>query len=453
MYKISGILVFCDIAAALLSYVLGHYLRLGDMQNLNAIDDILGLQAMIYALIVLISGYFSELYTADRTLVRTELAARIAVSVMVAFFFLSACFYAVPDMALGRGVLSLALLLFGVMQYMIHRIYHSFQTLPQFAINIMILGTGPLAEIIRRSIPLSTQNYAFVGFIQPLSGMPVVAPDQIVGTVDQIESILAREKVGKLIVSMTERRGVLPVKNLLNCKLRGVEILDSPSFYEQLTGKLLVEDIQPSWFIYSSGFRFTSARRAWKRALDIVLAFLGILLVLPFLPIVAVLIKLTSPGPVLFRQRRVGERGREFTLIKFRTMCDNAEKETGPVWASENDPRITRLGALLRKIRIDEIPQLFNVLKGDMSFIGPRPERKEFVERLSEKIPYYGKRHFVKPGVTGWAQVKYPYGASDEDALEKLRYDLYYIKNYSFTLDLIIILETIKVVLFGRGGR
>jgi exopolysaccharide biosynthesis polyprenyl glycosylphosphotransferase len=180
---------------------------------------------------------------------------------------------------------------------------------------------------------------------------------------------------------------------------------------------------------------------------------LGILLVLPFLPIVAVLIKLTSPGPVLFRQRRVGERGREFTLIKFRTMCDNAEKETGPVWASENDPRITRLGALLRKIRIDEIPQLFNVLKGDMSFIGPRPERKEFVERLSEKIPYYGKRHFAKPGVTGWAQVKYPYGASDEDALEKLRYDLYYIKNYSFTLDLIIILETIKVVLFGRGGR
>jgi sugar transferase (PEP-CTERM system associated) len=356
-------------------------------------------------------------------------------------------------MALGRGVLSLALLFFGVMQYMIHRICHSFQTLPQFAIKIMILGTGPLAEVIRRSIPLSTQNYAFAGFIQPQSGMPVVAPDQIVGTVDQIEGILFRGKVDKLIVSMTERRGVLPVKNLLTCKLRGVEILDSPSFYEQMTGKLLVEDIQPSWFIYSRGFRFTSVRRAWKRVLDIVLAFLGILLVMPFLPIVAVLIKLTSPGPVLFRQLRVGERGCEFTLIKFRTMCDNAEKETGPVWASENDPRITRLGALLRKIRIDEIPQLFNVLKGDMSFIGPRPERKEFVERLSEKIPYYGKRHFVKPGVTGWAQVKYPYGASDEDALEKLRYDLYYIKNYSFTLDLIIILETIKVVLFGRGGR
>ncbi|MGK2907452.1 MAG: TIGR03013 family XrtA/PEP-CTERM system glycosyltransferase [Desulfuromonadales bacterium] len=453
MYKFTGILMFCDSVAALFSYVLGHYLRLGDMQDLNTIGDVPGLQAMIYALVVLISGYFCELYAADRTLLHTELAARIAVSIMVAFLFLSACFYAAPEMALGRGVLSLALLIFGVMQYMIHLVCHSFQMLPRFAIKIMILGTGPLAEVIRRTIPLSTQNYAFAGFIQPLSGMPVVEPDQIVGTVDQIEDILFLEKVDKLIISMTERRGVLPVKNLLTCKLRGVEILDSPTFYEQLTGKLLVEDIQPSWFIYSNGFRFTSARRAWKRVLDIVLAFMGILLVLPFLPIVAVLIKLSSPGPVLFRQLRVGERGREFTLIKFRTMCDDAEKETGPVWASENDPRITRLGGWLRKARIDEIPQLFNVLMGDMSFIGPRPERKEFVERLSEKIPYYGKRHFLKPGVTGWAQIKYPYGASDEDALEKLRYDLYYIKNYSLTLDLMIILETIKVVLFGRGGR
>jgi len=168
---------------------------------------------------------------------------------------------------------------------------------------------------------------------------------------------------------------------------------------------------------------------------------------------VALLIKFTSPGPVLYRQKRVGEGNGEFTLMKFRTMCNDAEKETGAVWASENDARITRIGSFLRKSRIDEIPQLFNVLKGEMSFIGPRPERREFVEQLAEKIPYYGKRHFIKPGVTGWAQVRYPYGASENDALEKLRYDLYYIKNYSITLDLIIVLETVKVVLFGRGGR
>jgi sugar transferase (PEP-CTERM system associated) len=232
-----------------------------------------------------------------------------------------------------------------------------------------------------------------------------------------------------------------------------VEILDSPSFYEELTGKLLIEGIQPSWFIYSSGFKFSSLKRAIKRALDILFSLIGLLLVLPFLPIVALLIKWSSPGPVLFKQKRVGERGCEFTLIKFRTMCDDAERDTGPVWASENDPRITKLGYWLRKTRIDEIPQLYNVLKGEMSFVGPRPERKEFVEKLSESIPYYGKRHFVKPGVTGWAQVRYPYGASDDDALEKLRYDLYYIKNYSLTLDIMILLETVKVVLFGRGGR
>jgi sugar transferase (PEP-CTERM system associated) len=381
------------------------------------------------------------------------MASRIAVSIMMAFFCLSAFFYAAPEMALGRGVLAYSLLLFGVMQYLVHRICCSFQTLPRFAEKIMILGTGPLAQVIERAIPLSAQNFAFAGFIQPQSGMPTVSPSSIVGTVDQIEEILLREKVSILIVSLTEKRGLLPVKNLLTCKLRGVEILDAPSFYEKLTGKLLLEDIQPSWFIYSSGFRFTSARRAWKRALDILFASVGVLLVMPLLPLISLLIKFSSPGPVLFKQLRVGEKGCEFTLIKFRTMCDDAEKDTGPVWACENDPRVTKLGSWFRKMRIDEIPQLFNVLKGEMSFIGPRPERREFVDKLSEKIPYYGKRHFIKPGVTGWAQVRYAYGASDEDSLEKMRYDLYYIKNYSLTLDIMILLETVKVVLFGRGGR
>jgi sugar transferase (PEP-CTERM system associated) len=398
MFKFVGILFCSDTVAALISQLVGQYVRLGGLQNVGGIDDPYGLRAIIYTLVVLLSGYFCELYTADRYIMRTELAARIAVSNMIAFFVLSACF-------------------------------------------------------IEHAIPLSPHNYVFAGFIQPQSGMPTVSPNRIVGNVDQIEEILSREKVNKLIVSMTERRGALPVKELLTCKLRGVEILDSPSFYEKLTGKLLVEDIQPSWFIYSSGFRITPVSRAWKRALDLLFSSIGILLALPVLPVIALLIKLSSPGPVLFRQKRVGEAEREFTLMKFRTMCEDAEKDTGPVWACENDPRITGLGCWLRKTRIDEIPQLFNVLKGDMSFIGPRPERREFVDQLSEKIPYYGKRHFIKPGVTGWAQVRYPYGASEEDALEKLRYDLYYIKNFSITLDLMIVLETVKVVLFGRGGR
>ena len=452
MFKFAVIFLCLDTVAALASLSLGQYLRLGGIQEINNVDGSL-LRALIYTSVVLLCGHFNELYTADRCLVPSEMASRIAVSIMMAFFGLSAFFYAAPEMALGRGVLAYSLLVFGVMQYLVHRICQSFQAMPRFAEKIMILGTGPLAQVMERTILLSTQNFAFAGFIQPQSGMPTVAPSSIVGTVDQIEEVLSREKVDKLVVSLTEKRGLLPVKSLLTCKLRGVEVLDSPSFYETMTGKLLIEDIQPSWFIYSNGFRFTSARRAWKRAMDILFASVGILLVVPFVPVIALLIKLSSPGPVLFKQKRVGERGVEFTLIKFRTMCDNAEAETGPVWASEDDARVTGLGRWLRKMRIDEIPQLFNVLKGEMSFIGPRPERKEFVDRLSEIVPYYGKRHFIKPGVTGWAQVRYAYGASDEDALEKMRYDLYYIKNYSLTLDIMILLETVKVVLLGRGGR
>lgn len=453
MFKFAGILVLIDTIAALASYYMGQYLRFGGLEYALEQEDVHVLQVIIYVLVILLSGYFCELYTADRSLARSDLAARIAVSIMIAFFALAAFFYAAPDYAMGRGLLSLSLLIFGVLQYLQHRCCLFAQNFKRFSQKIMILGTGPLAEVIERVIPLSQYNYVFAGFIQPKQGRPTVSSNHIVGDVDQLEDILLRQKVNKLVVSLTEKRGTLPVRTLLTCKLKGVEIFDPPTFYEKMTGKLLVEDIPPSWFIYSSGFRVTPFRRGLKRALDLLLALSGSLLILPLMPVVALLIRFSSPGPVLFRQKRVGEGGKEFTLIKFRTMCDKAEEATGPVWASENDPRITRLGRWLRKTRIDEIPQLLNVLKGEMSFIGPRPERMEFVEKLSEKIPYYGERHSIKPGVTGWAQINYPYGATDDDALEKLRYDLYYIKNFSITLDLMIVLGTIKVVLFGRGGR
>jgi sugar transferase (PEP-CTERM system associated) len=453
MFKFAGILFLCDALAAFASYLFGQFIRFGQFVGLVGDSSVSALGVAIYIVTVFLASYFCELYTGDRYLERTEMAARVAVSLMLAFIALSAVFYAAPEMALGRGVLSLSLLSFGVMQYLIHRTFQGFQNSPHLAQKIMILGTGPLAEVIARAIPVSPHNFAFAGFIQPANDLTTVPSDRIVGTLEEVESLLSDGKISKLVISMTERRGNLPVKNLLTCKLRGVDIIDSPTFYETLTGKLLVENIHPSWFIYSSGFRVTSFRRACKRALDILLSIVGIILVLPALPVIALLIKATSPGPVLFRQKRVGEGGCEFTLMKFRTMRNDAEEATGPVWAKEDDPRITKLGCWLRKTRIDEIPQMFNVLKGEMSFIGPRPERPEFVEQLSETIPYYGKRHFVRPGITGWAQVKYRYGASEEDALEKLRYDLYYIKNYSLILDLMIVLETIKVVLFRRGGR
>jgi exopolysaccharide biosynthesis polyprenyl glycosylphosphotransferase len=218
-------------------------------------------------------------------------------------------------------------------------------------------------------------------------------------------------------------------------------------------GKILLESITGGWFVFSGGFKRSLFLRLFKKIADKVLAIMLLALTLPLSMVIALLIKISSPGPVLFRQVRVGEREKHFVLYKYRTMRADAEEKTGAVWAEKNDPRVTGLGGILRKTRLDEIPQLYNVLKGDMCFIGPRPERPEFVEKLKQVIPFYSQRHFIKPGLTGWAQVKYPYGASVEDAIEKLRYDLYYIKNMSVNLEILIILETIKVVLFSRGGR
>jgi sugar transferase (PEP-CTERM system associated) len=255
------------------------------------------------------------------------------------------------------------------------------------------------------------------------------------------------------VVSLSERRGALPVKDMMDCKFNGISVIDAPTFYEELTGKLLLENVRPSWFIFSDGFRLSHFTMIGKRIMDIVMALLVGIAALPVLAIIPLLIVLDSPGPVLYGQQRIGQRERKFMLYKFRTMRKDAETGTGAVWARKDDDRVTRIGKVLRKTRLDELPQLYNVLKGDMSFIGPRPERPEFVNDLKKVIPYYSERHSVKPGITGWAQIKYPYGASVEDAVEKLRYDLYYLKNFSFFLDILIALETTKVVLFGRGGR
>lgn len=239
----------------------------------------------------------------------------------------------------------------------------------------------------------------------------------------------------------------------MTCKLMGVKILDYPNFFELMTGKIPVEHINPSWLVQSSGFLITPFIRSLKKVLDLVFSSVLLILCLPLFPVVALMIKLDSPGPVFYSQQRVGLNGKVFTIYKFRSMGQDSEKETGASWAQEDDPRVTRFGAFIRKTRIDELPQLFNVLKGDMSFIGPRPERPEFVSQISKVTPYYAERHAIKPGITGWAQVMYPYGASLGDAVEKLRYDLYYINNLSVFLELYIIFETIKIVLFRRGSR
>ena len=252
-------------------------------------------------------------------------------------------------------------------------------------------------------------------------------------------------------MALNERRGILPVANILKCKLEGIKVVDGTAFLERISGKISVEDLRPSWMIFSEGFHRGILLKGLKSFCDISFSLIGLLLSWPFMILVALAIKVDSSGPVFYRQRRVGQKGKEFDVLKFRSMRQDAEIN-GPQWAEKEDPRVTRVGSVIRKLRLDELPQLLNVLRREMSFIGPRPERPEFVNQLQEMIPYYLERHTVKPGITGWAQVKFAYGKTVEDSLEKLQYDLYDIKNMSFFLDLLIVFQTIKVVLLGRGA-
>jgi sugar transferase (PEP-CTERM system associated) len=251
---------------------------------------------------------------------------------------------------------------------------------------------------------------------------------------------------------MSDRRGKLPINELLQAKLAGVRVEDAATIYERITGKILIDGIKPSWLIFSDGFRASRLTRIVKRAVDVTLAAVGLVLAAPLMLLTTAAVRLDSPGPVLYRQQRMGEGGRLFTLFKFRSMRADAETGT-PIWATDQDDRVTKVGRFIRTTRLDELPQLWNVLRGDMSFVGPRPERPFFVEQLAAVIPFYMERHVVKPGITGWAQVKYRYGSSIEDATEKLRYDLYYIKHLSIFFDLTIVMDTVKVILSGKGAK
>jgi sugar transferase (PEP-CTERM system associated) len=274
----------------------------------------------------------------------------------------------------------------------------------------------------------------------------------IIGDFKQISSICRTCQIDRVIVALDERRGSLPLEQLLQCRLKGIHVDDGITFGESLSGKLSIENLHPSTIIFSNGFRGVLVYKGIKKVIDLIASFLGLLVFLPLCLIIALAIKLDSRGPVFYRQERIGQDGRLFSLIKFRSMTVDAEKD-GPVWAVVNDQRVTRVGRWLRKLRLDEITQIINVIKGEMSIVGPRPERPFFVKKLEKEVPFYSHRHAVKPGITGWAQILYPYGATREDAQEKLKYDLYYIKHMSPIMDLRIISETAKIVLMGRGSR
>lgn len=323
--------------------------------------------------------------------------------------------------------------------------------------RLLIVGTSPAAielarELDERRGSLGAEIVGFADTNLERIGRTVLG--RVVGTVEDIPAMIRRVKADRVVVSLSDARGKLPMDELLDVRLHGHATFDHlASAYEEYTGKIAVEALRPSWIVFSSGFRKTRALRTGKRVLDVTLALVGLLIAAPFLVVAAALVRLTSQGATIYRQQRVGLNGRLFTIYKLRTMRADAEVATGPIWSPVNDARITAVGRFLRNSRLDELPQLWNILRGDMSFVGPRPERPEFAADLAVAIPLFGTRHVVKPGLTGWAQVHQAYASSVEEALEKLQYDLYYIKNLSLWLDLLIIVKTVKTVLRQRGAR
>jgi sugar transferase (PEP-CTERM system associated) len=321
--------------------------------------------------------------------------------------------------------------------------------------RILIVGSGAEAiEIAREVLDRRDAGYRVAGFVDnrpELIGQSILNP-RVLGTSAEMGAIVRREGVNRIVVAMGERRGQFPVRQLLDLSLSGdVAIEECASFYERLTGRVHLDMLRPSWLIFSGRGRQGRLSAALRAVVHRGVALVGAVVSLPVALLTALLVKLESPGPVLYRQERVGKNGRTFSIMKFRSMRVDAESD-GPVWASkQGDARTTRVGRVIRKIRVDEIPQFWNIMKGDMNFVGPRPERPHFVRQLAEEIPFYEQRHLIPPGLTGWAQIKYPYGASVEDARQKLQYDLYYIKNQSLVLDAVIMFETVKTILFGRG--
>lgn len=319
--------------------------------------------------------------------------------------------------------------------------------------RVLVIGVGKRAARIEARLRTRHDRLDIIGYLRFHNEEAQVNAQRVVEGGASLLETARRLGAEEVVVAVDDRRGV-PVQPLLDCRVNGLTVTDYLSFWERETGQVMLEALEPSWLIYSDGFRLGSFLNAsGKRVLDILVGAIFLVAMLPLMLLTALAIRLDSPGPVFYTQERVGWRGRTFTLYKFRSMRVDAERDGVPQWAAEGDPRVTRLGRLLRKTRLDEFPQVWNVLKGDMSFIGPRPERPFFVEEIGRQVPYYHERARVRPGITGWAQINYPYGASIDDAREKLAYDLYYIKNYSLMLDILVLLGTVQVVLWSQGGR
>jgi sugar transferase (PEP-CTERM system associated) len=460
-FRLSGrlvVLLLCEAILIVVAVIVAAYLRLGDFAWYTLVNENGAAKALLLAGVTQVCLYYSDLYDLRLVAEKRELFTRMIEALGAASIILATIYFWFPDVVLGRGVFLISALLVIALVGGWRLAFNWLGTRLAPRERLLIVGTSGGALALSRELFERRQELgvSIVGFVDPdpsRVGQPLLNPG-VVGTIEDIPSIVRTHGVDRVVVSLTDARGRLSMDKLLEMRLGlGVAFDHLATVYEKYTGKIAVENLRPSWLIFSEGFRKTRALLAAKRAMDVILSAMGLVVFAPVMLIVAVIVKVTSVGPALYHQDRVGHEGRIFTIHKFRSMRTDAEATTGAVWAAVNDDRVTPLGRFLRRARLDELPQLWNVLVGEMSLVGPRPERPEFVEGLKESIPFYGLRHGVRPGLTGWAQVRYTYGASVEDALEKLQYDLFYLKHVSITLDILILFLTVKTVLQRRGAQ
>ena len=415
-------------------------------------------QAMVVVVMVQLCFYYNNLYNFHLLRRRYEQLISLGESMGQACVLLGILYFLAPSLMLGRGVFLIGVVLGSTVIVASRTALDSKWYTAALKQKILILGAGKLAGTVAAQLTSRPDlNLSIVGFLQAginsNGSAPTNALYKVLGGIPDLTSIVHATDTEKIIVALEERRQVLPVRELVRLRMEGIIVEDAQTTMSALSGRVWLDTVHPSWFVFSDGFRRSRTAQIIKRISDMVCGIAGLILSLPIMALVALAVRLDSKGPIVYRQRRVGLRGRCFNVLKFRSMCVDAEREKGAQWASADDLRITRVGRFLRKFRFDELPQFINVIRGDMSFVGPRPERPEFVEELRKEIPYYDERHTVRPGITGWAQVQYEYGASVEAACRKLEYDLFYLKNMSIFFDALIIFRTVRTILSGHGGR
>jgi sugar transferase (PEP-CTERM system associated) len=454
--RVVRLLWVLELSVVLLMVILAAWLRLHhDPDWRDSTIASLPLPGLAVALAITVAMAAFGLYQPHLRFSRADFLMRTALGFVFGGAGLMVLYYLVPSLYLGRGILALALGLGFVGVCLVRGLVTRMFDGEAYKRRVLVYGAGQNANLIntRMRRRIDRQAFSVVGFV-PISGQPVnVSSDLLLGEGRALPDLVRELGVHEIVVAPDERRGALPMEDLLACAQRGVSVVNLPMFFEREAGMIKLEVSDPSTLAFSGGFDHSLVRRLSKRSFDIAAASLLLLVAWPAMLLVALAVRLESNGPVLYRQMRVGEGGRCFELVKFRSMRTDAEKDGVARWASKQDDRTTRVGGFIRKTRLDELPQLFNVLAGTMSFVGPRPERPQFVEQLHEAIRFYDVRHSVKPGLTGWAQLRYPYGASVDDAREKLKFDLFYVKNQGLMFDFMILLQTVEVVVFRRGAR